>query len=83
MTQWIEDQPLQMASTLVYYTTFSLAPLLIIVIAITGDGLWPGGGRGANCWDNRRVIGRQSAEAVQGVIQSASSQRLLLDVRVA
>ena len=36
MAQWIEDQPFQLASSLSYYTLFSLAPLLIIVIAIAG-----------------------------------------------
>jgi len=36
MAQWIEDQPFQLAAALSYYTIFSLAPLLIIVIAIAG-----------------------------------------------
>ena len=36
VAQWIEDQPFQLASSLSYYTLFSLAPLLIIVIAIAG-----------------------------------------------
>jgi len=38
VAQWLEDQPFQMASSLAYYTIFSLAPLLIIVIAIAGFG---------------------------------------------
>jgi membrane protein len=33
-TQWFEDQPFQLASSLSYYTLFSLAPLLIIAIAV-------------------------------------------------
>ena len=36
VTQWSEDQPFQLASSLSYYTLFSLAPLLVIVIAIAG-----------------------------------------------
>ena len=34
--QWLEDQPFQLASSLSYYTLFSLAPLLIIAIAVAG-----------------------------------------------
>ena len=34
--QWVEDQPFQLAAALSYYTLFSLAPLLIIVISIAG-----------------------------------------------
>jgi len=36
VTQWLEDEPFQLASSLSYYTLFSLAPILIIAIAIAG-----------------------------------------------
>lgn len=36
LIQWLEDRPFQLASSLSYYTIFSLAPLLVIVIAIAG-----------------------------------------------
>jgi membrane protein len=36
ITQWIEDRPFQLAAALSYYTLFSLAPLMIIAIAIAG-----------------------------------------------
>jgi membrane protein len=36
VVQWVEDQPFPLAAALSYYTLFSLAPLLIIVIAIAG-----------------------------------------------
>ena len=36
VNQWIEDQPFQLSAALSYYTLFSLAPLLIIVIAVAG-----------------------------------------------
>ena len=35
-SQWRQDQASVMAAALAYYTVFSLAPLLIIVIAIAG-----------------------------------------------
>lgn len=36
ITQWLEDRPFQLAAALSYYTLFSLAPLMIIAIAIAG-----------------------------------------------
>jgi membrane protein len=37
VSQWRRDQASLMAAALAYYTVFSLAPLLIIVIAIAGS----------------------------------------------
>ena len=34
VTQWIEDEPFQLAAALSYYTLFSLAPLLVIAISM-------------------------------------------------
>ena len=34
--EWSEDNASRLAAALAYYTTFSLAPLLILVIAIAG-----------------------------------------------
>jgi membrane protein len=35
-TEWNEDKPFQLATALSYYTLFSLAPLLIIALAVAG-----------------------------------------------
>jgi membrane protein len=35
-TQWIEDEPFLLASSLSYYTLVSLTPLLVIAIAVAG-----------------------------------------------
>jgi len=34
--QWSEDNPFQSAAALAYYTLFSMAPLLMIAIAVAG-----------------------------------------------
>ena len=39
---WKEDRASRLAAALAYYTIFSLAPLLVIVIAITGL-IWEAG----------------------------------------
>jgi membrane protein len=74
-TQWIEDQPFQLASSLAYYTIFSLAPLLIIVIAIVGMVFGRAAAEQQIVETIGGLIGQQSAEVVQGMIQNASSQR--------
>lgn len=72
--QWFEDQPFQLASSLSYYTLFSLAPLLIIVIAIAGFVFGQEAAQQQIVGTIQGMIGQQSAEAVQGMIQNASSQ---------
>ena len=66
-TQWIEDQPFQLASSLAYYTIFSLAPLLIIVIAIVGMVFGRAAAEQQIVETIGGLIGQQSAEVVQGI----------------
>jgi len=63
-----------MASSLAYYTIFSLAPLLIIVIAIAGFAFGEQAAEQQIVGKIQGTIGQQGAEAVQGMIQNASSQ---------
>jgi membrane protein len=72
--QWFEDQPFQLSSSLAYYTLFSLAPLLIIVIAIAGLVFGQEAAQQQIVGTIQGMVGQQSAEAVQGMIQNASSQ---------
>ena len=73
VVQWVEDQPFQLAAALSYYTLFSLAPLLIIVISIAGFVF------GRDAAQNRIVetiqglVGQDSAAAIQAIIQNANS----------
>ena len=41
---WVEDRAPSMGAALSYYTVFSLAPLLLIVIAVAGLVFGDGGG---------------------------------------
>jgi membrane protein len=74
IAQWLEDQPFQLSSSLSYYTLFSLAPLLIIIIAIAGFAFGRQAAQQQIVGTIQGMIGQQSAEAVQGMIQNASSQ---------
>jgi uncharacterized BrkB/YihY/UPF0761 family membrane protein len=35
--QWIDDNPFRLAAALAYYTLFSMAPLLLIAVAVAGE----------------------------------------------
>jgi len=74
VAQWLEDQPFQLSSSLSYYTLFSLAPLLIIIIAIAGFAFGRQAAQQEIVGTLQGMVGQQSAEAVQGMIQNASSQ---------
>ena len=74
LTQWLNDQPFQMASSLAYYTIFSLAPLLIIVTAIAGFAFGKDAAEQQIFERIQRTIGQQGAEAIHGLIQNASNQ---------
>jgi membrane protein len=74
IAQWLEDEPFQMASSLAYYTIFSPAPLLIIVIAIAGFAFGQQAAKQQIVEKIQGTIGQQGAEAVKGMIQNASSQ---------
>ena len=72
--QWIEDEPFQLAAALSYYTLFSLAPLLIIVIAIAGFVFGREAAEDQILQTLQGLIGQESARAIQGMVQNASNK---------
>src|SRR5947207_5846374 len=73
-SQWIEDQPFQLASSLSYYTLFSLAPLLIIAISIAGLVFGREAAQNQIVQTLQGLVGPESAKAVQSMIQNASDK---------
>ncbi len=72
VAQWRQDQTSLMAAALAYYTVFSLAPLLIIVIAIAGAVFGEQAAKGELVAQIQGVIGRDGAELIQTAIENAS-----------
>jgi membrane protein len=71
---FIEHEDLTRGAAIAYYTIFSIAPLLIIVIAIAGLAFGHDAAEGAIVGQLGGLIGKQSAEILQSMIQSASHQ---------
>ncbi len=73
-TQWNEDKPFQLAAALSYYTLFSLAPLLIIAIAVAGLVFGQEAAQHQIVGAIQGIVGRQSAEAIQEMIKNAGTR---------
>jgi membrane protein len=74
VVQWTEDEPFQLAASLSYYTLFSLAPLLIIVIAIAGFAFGKEAAENQIVETIQDTIGREGAQAIQALIQNAGNK---------
>ena len=69
---WKADYAPSMGAALSYYTIFSIAPLLVIVIAIAGLAFGDAAAKGAIFEQLRGMVGDTGATAVQGLVLSAS-----------
>ena len=73
-TKWIDDDPFLLASSLSYYTLFSLTPLLIIAIAVAGFVFGQDAAQNQIVETIGGMIGPESAKAIQGMIENASDK---------
>jgi membrane protein len=64
-----------MGAAIAYYTVFSLAPMLVMVIAVAGLAFGQQAAEGALFGQLADLIGAESAVAVQAMMRSASSTR--------
>jgi membrane protein len=71
--EWQEDQAARLAAALAYYTTFSLAPLLVVVIAIAGLVGGHAAAQGLVMGQVEDLLGVEGREFVQSMIENASN----------
>jgi membrane protein len=67
---WVDDYALSMGAALAYYTTFSVAPLLLIAISVAGLVFGEEAARGEIAAQLRSLMGDQGAGAVQELLAS-------------
>ncbi len=72
IAEFAQDDCLQMAAALAYYTVFSLPPLLVLVIMIAGVQFGEDAVQGRVQEEVTRLVGPQAAEQVQTMISNAS-----------
>ena len=71
-TAWIDDYAPSMGAAIAYYTMFSLAPLLLIAIAVAALVFGQEVASGEVLSQLRGLMGEQGAQAVQAMLESAS-----------
>jgi membrane protein len=69
---WWDDNVPRMGAALAYYTLFSLAPVLIVAIAVAGLAFGPEAVRGEIVGQIEGLVGRGGAEAVQAMLEGAA-----------
>ncbi len=72
VSAWSDDNASSMGASLAYYTVFSISPLLLIVISVAGLVFGREAVQGQIVGQLGGLMGTQGAEAVQGLLQSAS-----------
>src|ERR671915_233373 len=72
---WNDDYAPSMGAALSYYTLFSIAPLILIVIALAGLVFGADAARGAIFEQLEGLIGAEGAKGVEGLLQAANQPR--------
>jgi membrane protein len=69
---WWADRAMSMGASIAFYAASSLAPMLLLVISISGLALGEEAARGAIVQEVGGLIGRDGAAALEQMVQSAS-----------
>jgi membrane protein len=72
---WVDDHAQSMGAALAFYTIFSIAPLLLIVISVAGFFFGEEAARGEIYGQLHELLGTRGALAVQGLLESASRSK--------
>ncbi|MBE9145073.1 MULTISPECIES: YihY/virulence factor BrkB family protein [Planktothrix] len=70
--EWSQDNASQLAAALAYYTVFSLAPLLVIVVAIAGFFLGEEAARGELVGQIQGLVGKDGATVIQTALENTN-----------
>lgn len=70
---WSEDNASRLAASLAYYALLSLAPLLVIAVAIAGFFFGTDAARGKVAAELGGIVGHDAAQSIQAVVSSAES----------
>jgi len=69
--EWQDDEALQLGAALAYYTIFSLAPLLLVVIALAGLAFGREAVQGQLVGQLQGLVGREGGAAIQTMVANA------------
>jgi membrane protein len=68
---WSDDNIARLGAALAFYTLLSLAPLLVVVVAVAGIAYGKQAAQGQIFWQIRDLVGSEGARAIQGLLEGA------------
>src|SRR5947209_8744145 len=71
ITEWSNDKAPRLGASVAFYTLLSLAPLVIVVVAIAALGYGRKAAEGELFWQTQGLMGVEGAKVVQSIVQSA------------
>jgi membrane protein len=71
VSKWSDDHVPRLGAALAYYTVFSLVPVLLIMIAITGLVFGQEAAQGQVINQIGGLVGEKSAQAIEGMLENA------------
>jgi membrane protein len=71
--EWNRDNASQMAAALAYYTVFSIAPLLVIAVAVAGAVFGEEAARGEIVRQIQGLVGKAGAEVIQTTLANTQN----------
>jgi membrane protein len=74
VSEWSSDRASRLAAALAFYTTFSIAPLLVIVIALTSAIFGEEAARGQIERELGSLVGEEAAAFVQGMVARGAQE---------
>src|SRR4051812_11851447 len=69
--QWSKHNAPRLGAALAYYTILSLAPLLVVIVAICGYAFGEDAVRGQVYWEIKDLVGNEGAAMVQTLLKAA------------
>ena len=70
---WFADRAASMGAAIAYYTIFSMAPILLLVIAIAGIAFGDKAAAGALVENLTDVMGKEGAQALEALVKHAAT----------
>jgi membrane protein len=71
--EWSDDKASRLAASLAYYTLLSVAPLIVLAIAVVGLVFGDEAARGQIADQLGAVVGPQAAQAIQAIVKNAQT----------
>jgi membrane protein len=75
LAAWSEDKVPRLGAALAYYTLFSLAPLLVIVVGVAAVVFGEDAAQGRISDQIKGLVGDKGAEAIQAMLQNAGAEK--------